>query len=267
MIRLLIVLALALVLGAMLHFGLALANPDSLWKIVHERCVPTQSEKQNPGECRLVDLSRRYAILKDMRGASHFLLLPTEPVQGIESPRLLETSAPNYWNEAWQARRYVEESLGRTLPREDLGLSINSARRRSQNQLHIHIDCVNPEIREALDAQEANIGDAWSPGAISVAGHSFFVRRIRGADLVSMDPFHLLASRLQDPAREMAEHSLSVIGAQFKDRSEGFYVLDSPFGLNGAASDDVLDRSCRILKPPSGTTGAGRKRARPPPAS
>ncbi|HEY2682432.1 MAG TPA: CDP-diacylglycerol diphosphatase [Steroidobacteraceae bacterium] len=257
MIRVLLVAAAALVLGALLHFGLALANPDSLWNIVHEHCVPDQSEKHDPGECRLVDLSRHYAILKDMRGASHYLLLPTDALPGIESPLLLGEDAPNFWEAAWQARRYVEESVGRKIPREDLGLSINSARRRSQNQLHIHIDCVRPEIRDGLSALESEIGDTWSGKPVSIAGSSYYVRRVRSADLLSADPFRLLAARLKDPVHDMADQALSVVGVRFQDHTEGFYLLDSPYGSNGAASDDVLDRSCRVLDAvPASANGA-----------
>ena len=248
--RALLVAAALLVLGTLLHFGLALANPDSLWNIVHDNCVPAQSKGQNPGECRLVDLKARYAILKDMRGASHYLLLPTEQVPGIESPMILRADAPGYWEAAWRARQYVEESIGRPIPRQDLGLSINSARRRSQNQLHIHIDCVRREIRDALKSQEGQIAPAWPVAPTMLLGHPYFVRKIRAADLLGNDPFRLLAARLKDPSRDMAEHSLSVIGAEFADHTLGFYLLDSVYASNGAASDDVLDRSCRVLEAP-----------------
>lgn len=247
MIRGLLIVAAALALGGLLHFGLALANPDSLWNIVHGNCIPAQAARRGPGECRVVDLEGRYAILKDMRGASHYLLLPTEPIPGIESPAILRADAPRYWQAAWRARRYVEESIGRQIPRDDLGLSINSARRRSQNQLHIHIDCVRPEIRAALKSQEGTITDDWSRGSIVISDHSYFVRKIRAPDLLSADPFQLLALRLKDPKHDMGEHSLSVIGATFADHSEGFYLLDSVYAANGAASDDVLDRSCNVL--------------------
>ncbi|XLM23387.1 CDP-diacylglycerol diphosphatase, partial [Chromobacterium piscinae] len=44
------------------------------------------------------------AVLKDRNGALQYLLIPTEKVSGIESPRLLGDDAPAYWREAWQAR-------------------------------------------------------------------------------------------------------------------------------------------------------------------
>jgi len=39
-------------------------------------------------------------------------------VSGIESPILLTPDAPNYFADAWEARRYIDEELHRTLPRE-----------------------------------------------------------------------------------------------------------------------------------------------------
>jgi hypothetical protein len=44
---------------------------------------------------------------------------------GIESPALLRENAPNYWEAAWDARRFVEEGARRQLPRDKIGMAIN----------------------------------------------------------------------------------------------------------------------------------------------
>jgi CDP-diacylglycerol pyrophosphatase len=232
----------ALALAQVLH----VTDPDALWKIVHGNCVPAQQSRGRPGECRFVDLAGGYAVLKDMRGDTRFLLLPTQRITGIESPVLLQPGSVNYWRAAWQARRYVEERAGRTLPRDMIGLAINSLKR-SQNQLHIHIDCIQPDLRTALRQHAAEINEQWSPRPLLLAGHDYYATRLAGSD-PDTDPFKRLAQRLADPSKSMGRQSLSLIGAEFPDGRPGFYLLDSPAGDHGATVDIVLDRACQLLR-------------------
>ena len=122
-------------------------NPrDALWGLVHDECVPDQVHNHEPRPCVEVDLrdgiDKGFAVLKDMRGATQFLLIPTARVPGIETPTVWASGAPNYFADAWEARKYIDEALHRTLPRDDVGLAINSLAGRSQDQLHIHVDCI-----------------------------------------------------------------------------------------------------------------------------
>ena len=138
-----------------------------LWFIVHDECVSDQLQNQDPKPCVQVNLrdgiEKGFAILKDIRGATQVLLIPTARVPGIESPMILAPDAPNYFADAWEARTYIDEALHRTLPRDDFGLAINSAANRSQDQLHIHVDCIRPDVHEALREREASIGNRWAP--------------------------------------------------------------------------------------------------------
>jgi CDP-diacylglycerol pyrophosphatase len=226
------------------------ADPNALWKIVSDDCVPAQQHTQQPGQCQLVDLNQHYAVLKDRNGRSQFLLLPTDRVSGIESASLLGAEAPNYWEDAWRAEDYVQQRLGQVLPRDLLGLAINSARARSQEQLHIHIDCVQPSLHQALLAAANQIGPQWSAQPLDLAGHPYYAMRVQGEDL-TVDPFHLLAKRLTDPGTEMGNQVLAVVGARFSDDTPGFYILDSPAGEHVATSDSVLDHDCAIAPTPA----------------
>src|SRR5665213_1435653 len=194
----------------------AVANPDILGNIVQNACVPTMQATGNPLPCRKVDLARGFAVLKDIRGRTQYLVLPTWPIAGIESPSLLAPAAPNYWQYAWEARAFVEEAAGRTIPREAMGLAINSARGRSQNQLHIHVDCVRPDVIQALKGSQNSIGADWRPLPIRLRGHYYLATRIEGGDLGSIDPFKLLADRLPRARAAMGNQTLVVIGAVFK---------------------------------------------------
>ena len=92
----------------------------------------------------------RYAVLKDANGPTQYLLLPTARIVGIESPALQAPDAINYFAAAWDARRFVEEALGHDLPGDRVGLAVNSVLARTQNQLHIHIDCIRADVRATL---------------------------------------------------------------------------------------------------------------------
>jgi CDP-diacylglycerol pyrophosphatase len=141
-------------LGAVLIAGLAwiaasrasAADPDALWHVVHDLCVTDAKVSGAPAPCSKVDLAHGYAVLKDIRGDTQLLLIPTDRVTGIEDPKLMAADAPNYWQDAWDARPIFEKRAGRAVPREALGLAINSLYGRTQNQLHIHIDCVRPSV-------------------------------------------------------------------------------------------------------------------------
>src|SRR3984893_1376259 len=89
-------------------------------------------------------LDRGFAVLQAPSSAAHVIVVPTIRISGIESPALLEENAPNYWEAAWDARRFVEEGARRRLPRDKIGMAINSTVSRSQDQLHIHVACVAP---------------------------------------------------------------------------------------------------------------------------
>jgi CDP-diacylglycerol pyrophosphatase len=206
----------------------AAADPNALWGIVNGSCVPDQRTAGNPAPCAFVDVtggeSRGYAVLKDLVGATQFLLIPTERVAGVESPEILATDAPNYFADAWRARSYVEQRAGRGLPRDWMSLAINSSAARSQNQLHIHIDCVRADVRQALTAHAGDIGPTWAPLPVPLAGQSYRVMAVPGDELSDVNPFRLLADGLGGGA-SMAAQTLVAVGSTDADGQPGFVLL------------------------------------------
>jgi len=245
--RLLLAALLLLVLPATVRA----ADPDALWKIVHGACVPHATAGEGPAPCSFVDLAGGYAVLKDIRGATQFLLIPTARIAGMESPDILLPGATNYWQAAWAARRFVDEKAGRSLPRQDIGLAINAATRRSQNQLHIHIDCLRPDVIALLAANSGEIGAGWTPVALPPAGHPYLARRIDGPDLAGVDPFRLVADSLPRAAADMGGQTLVLAGASFGPGQEGFYLLDDhvdPAQPARGWGEELLDHDCAVLK-------------------
>ncbi len=228
------------------------ANPSALWEIVNGQCVPHQEAAHDPAPCAVVDISQGerqgYAVLKDINGVAQYLLIPTARTGGIEDPIILAKDEPNYWQDAWQARTLVEQRLHTSLPRDALSLAINSYYGRTQNQLHIHIDCVSPQVHEIIAASLGQITDTWSTFATPLAGHTYRVRRIRQDTLAGADPFRLLADADPQAAKAMAAHTLVVIGATFPG-GDGFVLLDDHADLvagDRASGEQLQDHTCAI---------------------
>ena len=241
-------------------FLLLAANADqkglprnTLWEVVHNVCVPGQSENHNPAPCLQVNLSggieSGFVILRDPRGGSQFLLIPTTQISGIESPIVRGPNATNYFASAWEARTYINEALHRTLPRDDFGLAINSAASRSQDQLHIHVSCIRTDVWEALHRNAGRIGNDWAPFNVPLFGHYYVAMWAAGEQLRSHNPFSLLAEGLPDATRDMPDRTLVVIGLTRTDGTKGFVILTDQVNRqsgDSAFGEELLDRTCQI---------------------
>lgn len=223
---------------------------DVLWKIVHDKCVPNEEAHHNPAPCALVDLSkgvaRGYVILKDRRGIAQFLLIPTQRISGIESPDLLAPDAPNYWAAAWQNRSFVSARVAGKLTWNMVGLAINSSSARSQNQLHIHIDCLRPDVRALLGAHVAEIGTGWTELSFDLSGRRYFARQLAADDLAAHDPFKLLAKGVPGAAQNMGQETLAVVGVSFAPDRNGFVLLAARDSF--AHAEALLDHSCAVAR-------------------
>lgn len=232
---------------------------DALWHLVHDACVPAQAKIHNPAPCRYVSPQdgrpEGYAIIKDRIGSRQYLLVPTSRVTGIESPALLEPGSTGYWAAAWDTTSYLETLLDNRVPRDGLGIAVNSALGRTQHQLHFHIQCVRPDVRAALAANERSIRQSWSTIALPPLGHVYNVRKLLGADLTGRNVFQIVADQGPDYSGNMAIQTVVVVGALFRDGREGFYILNNHVDLgrrDQASGEELLDRKCSLLNATSG---------------
>ncbi len=246
--RKVIVVASLLLAGSCLVAARA-ADPNKLWQIVHDQCVPEQRQDGYSRHCAEVNLAAGYAVLKDRNGATQFLLIPTQRITGIEGPALLRHDAPNYFAAAWQERDRVAWAALRPLPRESLSLAINSEFGRSQNQLHIHIDCVRADVRETLWRERAQIGRHWAWLPAPLRGRRYRAMRLDGDTLDGGNPFKLLASSVPGAGADMGRHTLVVVGMWYDDGGPGFVVLDDRADLahgDRASGEDLQDHDCAL---------------------
>ena len=226
-------------------------NPDALWTMVNDKCVKDEIQNHDPYPCLQADLSqgveKGYALLKDRNGMTQLLLIPTAKIAGIESPEILRPEAANYFAEAWHARAFLEALAHKPVPRTAISLAINSKFSRSQNQLHIHIDCVRQDLSEML--RVATIGDKWAPLDFADSGHHYMAIYVEGDEL-SVNPFKLLADEVPGAKEHMEQQTLVVIGATSKEGQPGFIILESHVDRgtdNLAHGEELQDHACSIL--------------------
>ncbi|MBV8605524.1 MAG: CDP-diacylglycerol diphosphatase [Pelomonas sp.] len=239
------------------------ADRNALWQIIDTQCVPEAQAGAAPRPCARVQLApdreHGWVLLKDRNGVLQYLLMPSARVPGIESPLLEQPDAPNYFAAAWRARDLLDalnvSHHGAALPRDAVSLTVNSIRRRSQDQLHIHISCVQPELRARLLAAQDEIGPAWAPLPGGWLRHAWFVRRVEAKALDGVNPFVDAAAHVPGAGADMSRATLGVVGVRFSDGVDGFVLMASLFDpadpSSGTAEGDIQDHDCAIVRPPA----------------
>ncbi len=228
-------------------------NGTVLWGLVHDKCVPGQRDHGAPAPCALVSLdggeAHGFVVLKDRAGVAQHLILPTARVTGIEDPLVLAPDAANYFADAWSERRFVDDRLGHPLRREQLSIAVNSIYGRSQDQLHLHIDCIDAAVGAAVQAGAPAAAARWPAAALTLNGRAYRVRWIPGADLGAVNPFDLLAREAPGASKHMGAWTLVLVGAARPDGAPGFYLLADradPAAADMASGEALQDHGCRL---------------------
>jgi CDP-diacylglycerol pyrophosphatase len=221
------------------------SGPDALRQIVQNQCVLNWSQHHDPAPCERVFLAdpknnnSGYAVLADRKGGAHYLLIPTQTMAGVDGNELLDPDLPNYFAEAWHARDLMTKFVGHDVPRTAIGLAVNTAQARTQNQFHIHIECLRKDVAESLRTSAEQLTDIWTP--VNVAGATYHALRIMGEGLDGSNPFELLATLKPDVRHHMGDYTLVFAGMQFKN-GPGFIALTA----TGPTGELLLDSSCSV---------------------
>ncbi|WP_145578315.1 CDP-diacylglycerol diphosphatase [Yersinia alsatica] len=243
-----LLILLAVVLLAV-GYKMRFSNADALWNIVSQQCVPHMEAEHNPQPCIEVDTQAGFVVYKDMHGPLQYLLMPTAKISGIESPKLLTPTSPNYFFAAWQARHFMADKYGAPINDADISLAINSKYGRSQDQLHIHISCLKPQVKTTLAAQEADFRQQWQPLPGGLLGHDYLVRRTTAAELQQSGAFRLLADEVPAAKEEMGRYGLAMTALPNGE----FLLLASkvnPLKLHPASVEELQDHNCKLLPQP-----------------
>jgi CDP-diacylglycerol pyrophosphatase len=212
------------------------APPNSLWSLA--QCC-ARNLQSDPG-CRYYSEAHDFIILKDNSKAkpAAYLIIPTMKVTGIEDPQIFLPPVADFWAHGWkQGQIYLKRAPANT------ALAINSEYGRTQNQLHIHISCLRPDVAQDLAVNARRIGgDPANPVALALGPHRNSYRVIKITSLVAESPFELAAA-MPGAKDDMAAQSIAVAGAQAPGT---YFVLDTyHHGNNPGAAEELLEQSCR----------------------
>ena len=227
-------------------------HSDALWAVVRI-CNLDSRVTGKPWPCLADDRGAGFTVIADPKRRTQLLVTPTRRVVGIESPELMLPDAPNLWWAAWSSLAWLDRRAARTVPREEVGLAVNSRPGRTQDQLHIHIDCLRRSVRRAVDADLPTLSDSWAemPTRL-VRGHEYRARWLAQEALPTTDPFSLLAA---DPAvGDRADWTLVMMAAKRPSGERGFVLLShqaDPASGDLAAGEELLDHGCSGLTTPA----------------
>jgi CDP-diacylglycerol pyrophosphatase len=223
---------------------------DALWLTV-QACVVDAMLTGAPFPCLLVDTAagetRGYAVLRAPFGAPDLILTPTRRVIGLEDPWLQSRGAPNYFDAAWRARRFLSAPGGKPLD-PYFALAVNPAHLRSQDQFHIHLGCLAPVVRRWLPRLAGNLPiGTWTRLDAVMTGSSFWALRTGRGDLAGIEPLRLAAQGLADKTQSMSRLALLVAQVRAEDDVE-LVILASAANLSGSfgrkSAKNLLDLAC-----------------------
>jgi CDP-diacylglycerol pyrophosphatase len=229
-------------------------NRDYLWDLVSQQCLPNSSAGNETNPCVIVDNQNRYAILKDINGPLQYLLIPTTKITGIEDKALLDDSQPNYMKLAWDNRFLLSKLYRKEIDDSNIVLSINSIEGRTQDQLHIHIDCIDPFVKKLINNKSWNGPlNKWGNWDIKINHHTYRAALLDENQLDKINAFNFLAQDLSDGKHEnspritnlMSKHSLALMKLQGLDK---LVLLDTKLSIgNPAHAEETSDHSCLVL--------------------
>ncbi|HEX4152729.1 MAG TPA: CDP-diacylglycerol diphosphatase [Steroidobacteraceae bacterium] len=222
------------------------AGRDAYRQIVQDQCVIHWTEHEDPAPCEKVVFpagpssgASGYAVLADPDGGAHYLLIPTQTMTGTDASELLDPNLPNYFAEAWRTRALLSTFVGHAVPRTDVALVVGTAATRRQDQFHIHIECLRPDVVDSLKTAADKVTDRWS--SMTVAGFPFQAMKLAAQGLETTNPFELVAASSPDARHHMGSYTVVVAGMQYAS-GPGFILLTG----TGPSGDLLLDSGCIV---------------------
>jgi len=216
-----------------------LSDRGALWQVVNKLCLPMHATLGLSLPCLAVDDERGFVVIRAPGDATRIILVPTVRMEGIESPSLLRENAPNYWAFAWGERGRVAAVAPRPLGWDDLGMAINSSAGRTQDQMHIHVDCLDARLKKALAGAKFS-ARRWSTLNLKPWGR-YRAKRLP-EDGLERSVFQQVAKEVPGARTSMGLQTIAVAGTTGAKGERGFALLEK--GAGGSA-EELLDHQCR----------------------
>jgi CDP-diacylglycerol pyrophosphatase len=214
------------------------AQPTEKKSVLLRLAVQCSKDIAAVSDCRSFTTNEKqeYIILKDNapQKPEGFLLIPVQPVIGVDDEKIFSAPFVDLWSSAWLwSEKYPGKSAANT------ALAINSALARTQNQLHIHISCVLPDVSKTLSKKKIS-SDPNHPTSLKLGpSHSTYsivaVPRLEGGN----SPFLIARTIAQFNRTEMRQQGIAVVRGK---KNNGFYILDTAENRGGA--EELLDQTC-----------------------
>jgi CDP-diacylglycerol pyrophosphatase len=212
---------------------------DALWSVVRA-CQLAKATLGIPTPCIDIRSSSdgfSVAILRAPFTGAHFLVVPLSKISGIEALELRGPAGGAYLSAAWMARGELHNGAD-IKDWDSVGMAINSARNRSQDQLHIHVDCLTAQARASFKTL-LSIDDRWK-----LLSNGLWARVVRTEDMRVPNPFAKLLDGLPPGRDSLAAVNLGIAGVQFLNGTHGFVLLTS----KTMSFERILDASCGVLR-------------------
>jgi CDP-diacylglycerol pyrophosphatase len=218
----------------------AASDRGDLWRVVHDLCAPMDRVTGLPLPCLKIDRDGGVAVVRAPTDVNRIIVVPTRKIPGVESPLLLGDDGQNLWAAAWGQRQAVIAAASRPLAWSDIGMAVNSQARRTQDQFHIHVSCVDPRLKRALRLHPPR-RSGWFDLDLGGWADTYRAKRIEARDL-DRNLFRMVADELPGARESMGEQSLAVIGYGAETGEHGFVLMDSG---DGGHAEELLDHSCQ----------------------
>lgn len=216
------------------------ASQDHLWQAV-QRC--------NSGGAGCTAQQRSSDTYVFAGTNSHnFITVPTLRINGIECPWICDTSAPNYWQDAWDWAHTPPTRVD-----APIGLGINSKDNRQADQLHIHMAETRTLSRSDLvnqDGAAATTFAGWPGTRVPIRGFSAVLGQyVPHVYRVVIRPTFgnvNLFARLRDMVgQSQMEHQTLIVVPRPTGLGGGYYIVNSQLslsapGLTGSNTCDPL---------------------------
>jgi len=119
-------------------------------------------------------------------------------------------------------------------------MAVNSGRSRTQDQLHIHVDRVDPRLRSALRANPPSRKNRKA--SICVRGPAATALDASAPRRLSENIFVMIASELPVVGADSYDETVAVVGYGQESGARSFVVLENDLGGH---SEDLFDNDCR----------------------
>ena len=218
------------------------ADRNILWDKVHNQCEINYTLHGLYSPCTLVDENNGYVFYKVDSDSYQYLLMPLAEITGVEDPKLLAEDLPRYLYMAWWGRDLVSEKVGRTVKEKNIAITINALNSRSQDQLHLHISCLAPDVRTALDSV-SDYSTRWAEFPQPLKNITYNYRKITLDELKKVNLFKEIEEKVVADDKEMKYTTIALINLDH----DNFLLLEaSGDSTTGIAAETLQDHTCAI---------------------